>query len=99
MKRKLIATVGFLTMALAAPAYAGDTRLTSSTASTSDASRPRAVGVPRGTSLGSSADEAKYAAREAASPDAKKYRGGDVIVISVTAVAIILLVVIIIILI
>ena len=43
----------------------------------------------------SSADRARYAEREAASPGAKRYQGGDaVIVISATALAVILLVVI-----
>ncbi len=45
------------------------------------------------------ADEQAYASREAASPDAKKYKAGDVIVISATTLVIILLVVLIIILI
>ena len=50
-------------------------------------------------SFGARTDEQRYAAREAASPEAKKYRGGDVIVISATALAIVLLVVLIIVLI
>ncbi len=49
--------------------------------------------------LGSRADEERYAAREAASPDAKQFRGGDVIVISATAVAIALLIVLVLVLI
>ena len=44
-------------------------------------------------------DEQGYANREATSPDAKKYKAGDVIVISATTLAIVLLVVLIIILI
>jgi hypothetical protein len=53
----------------------------------------------RGTALGARSDEQRYAAREAASPDAKKYRGGDVIVISASVLVVILLVVLIIVLI
>jgi hypothetical protein len=55
--------------------------------------------MPRGTTLGSRSDERRYASREAASPDAKQYRGGDYVVISATAIAVILLVIVIIILI
>lgn len=58
-----------------------------------------APGVPRGTSLGSRDEERAYAAREVASPDAKKYKGGDVIVISATALVVVLLIVLIIVLI
>ncbi len=47
----------------------------------------------------SRAEEARYARREAASPEAKKFRGGDVIVISASAIAIVLLIVLIIVLI
>ncbi len=53
----------------------------------------------RGAALGTPGEDQRYAAREAASPDAKKYRGGDVIVISASAVAIVLLIVLLIILI
>ena len=53
----------------------------------------------RGAALGTPIDDQRYAAREAASPEAKKYKGGDVIVISASAVAIVLLVVLILILI
>jgi hypothetical protein len=58
----------------------------------------RAAATPRGAELGSRAEDRRYAAREAASPEAKQYRGGDVLVISATTVAIILLVIVIIIL-
>jgi predicted double-glycine peptidase len=61
---------------------------------------PKAASAPSSsTALGSLTETQTYAAREAASPDAKKYRGGDVIVISASALAVILLVVLIIILI
>jgi hypothetical protein len=56
-----------------------------------------AENVPR---VGSSADEARYAAREAASPGAKNYNGGDaVIVISASAAVLILAIVLIVVLI
>ena len=48
--------------------------------------------------IGSRAEEDTYAARESTSAEAKKYRAGDVIVISGTALAVILLVVLIIVL-
>jgi predicted double-glycine peptidase len=60
---------------------------------------PKAATLPPSTALGSLTEAQTYAAREATSPDAKKYRGGDVIVISASALAVILLVVLIIILI
>jgi hypothetical protein len=87
----------FATMcALAAPAHAqsGGTN-TPSSATTVTAPAPQ---LPRGTELGSRAEDRRYASREAASPEAKQFRGGDAVVISTTAVAIILLVIVIIIL-
>jgi hypothetical protein len=51
-----------------------------------------------GVSPGSPADQKRYAAREVASPDAKNFKGGDVIVIGASAVAVVLLVVLVIIL-
>jgi predicted double-glycine peptidase len=62
-------------------------------------SLPKAAGLPSGTSPASLTDAQRYAAREATSPDAKKYRGGDYIVISASALAVVLLVVLILILI
>jgi hypothetical protein len=56
------------------------------------------VPAPKGVQPGSAEEAKRYAAREEASPEARNFRGGDVIVISATAVAIILLVVIILIL-
>lgn len=55
--------------------------------------------VPHGTALGSHSEEARYAQREATAPQAKNYRGGDVIVISASVLVVILLVVLIIVLI
>jgi len=67
-----------------------------------DGSRERpapALAAPRTASRGSRAEERRYAEREAASPAAKNYRAGSVVVISASALAVILLVIIIIILI
>jgi hypothetical protein len=55
--------------------------------------------APAGVSLGSTEDQKRYAAREVASPNAKNFKGGDVIVIGASALVVILLVVVIIILI
>jgi predicted double-glycine peptidase len=60
---------------------------------------PETRGIPPVSALASVNDAERYAARETASPDAKKYRGGDYIVISASALAVILLVVLIIVLI
>ena len=99
MKKRFAALLGvMLDMgAVSAPALAAETA-SSSTTATSAGAPGAAANVPSGVSLGSSADEARYAAREAATPEAKKYKGGDVIVISVTAVVVVLLIVVIILL-
>jgi len=87
-------------IALAAPsARASDDRGTRSDDPVPASSSARVGSVPRGTALGSRAEEQSYAKREAASPDAKQFKGGSVIVIGATTVAIILLIVIILILI
>ena len=62
-------------------------------------SSPKAASLPSGAPLASLTDAERYAAKEATSPDAKKYRGGDYIVISASVLAVILLVVLILILI
>ena len=62
-------------------------------------SLPKTASLPAGTAPVSLTDAQRYAARETASPDAKKYRGGDYIVISASALAVVLLVVLILILI
>lgn len=59
---------------------------------------PARAPAPSGAALGSKMEDELYAAREASSPDAKQYRGGDVIVISATTVAVILLVVLVLVL-
>jgi predicted double-glycine peptidase len=69
------------------------------TATVATATAPSAVSLPPSTPLASLTDSERYAAKEATSPDAKKYRGGDYIVISASALAVVLLVVLILILI
>ena len=54
---------------------------------------------PRRAALGSTVEQQRYAAREAASTGAKSYRAGDVLVISASALAVILLVILIIVII
>jgi hypothetical protein len=66
-------------------------------AATTDGAR-KAGNIPANTAIGSLTEAQRYAARETASPEAKKYRGGDYIVISASALAVILLIVIIILL-
>jgi predicted double-glycine peptidase len=59
----------------------------------------KAASLPAGTATRSVTEAERYAARETASPEAKKYRGGDYIVISASALAVVLLVVLILVLI
>jgi hypothetical protein len=96
MKLKPVAAGCVLALCSASPAFAQTTTATAeSVAIEGHAAAPV---PPKGVSLGSSEEAKRYAAREEASPEARNYRGGDVIVLSATAVAIILLVVIILIL-
>lgn len=97
MQTKLTASMAVLMLSLAAPQVYADSPTGAQRTQLQDegVTRPNA---PKGAALASKAEEAHYAAREAKSPDAKQYRGGDVIVISATAVAVILLVVLILIL-
>src|SRR5687767_1649275 len=69
------------------------------TAGMATASAANVASLPASTPLASVTDAQRYAAREATTPDAKKYRGGDYIVISASALAVVLLVVLILILI
>jgi hypothetical protein len=100
MKKGPLATVSLLTLALATPIYAASPQHDGSRAE----SKPRTAEqapreqTPRGPAVGSKADDQRYAMREAASPDAKNYKAGDVVVISVTTAVIVLLAVIILIL-
>lgn len=98
MKQHLLVTLLLSLLALAVPARA-QTRQAQPDQAVAASAPAGERELPRGTTLGSRAEDRRYAAREAASPDAKTYRGGDVVVISATAVAIILLVIVIIILI
>jgi hypothetical protein len=96
MKTKRFATFGVLTLALlAAPVQAADLARKNPPAQSEPAKVKRA---PSGTVAGTPAEDQRYAKREAASPDAKNYKAGDVVVISVTTAVIILLAVIILIL-
>jgi hypothetical protein len=97
MKTKRLATFGLLTLslALAGPAHALDAQPKTPPAQSEPAKAERA---PRGAVVGSPAEDKRYAMREAASPDAKNYKGGDVVVISVTTAVIVLLAVVILIL-
>jgi len=95
MYKRLFALTALLAVFLTTPAWA----LPVSSSNNPPATARTTLTVPRGVSLGSRDEDHRYASQEAKSPDAKKYRGGDVIVISATALAIILLVVVILILI
>jgi hypothetical protein len=84
-----------LTLLVAQPAFGA-----TDVARQVDVNQPAALArPPERAALGTPSEQERYAAREAASPEASKYRGGDTIVISVTAVAIVLLVVLVLILI
>lgn len=98
MQTKLTASMAVLMLSLAAPQVRGESPTEPPRAQVQDEglARPNA---PKGATLASKAEDDHYAAREAKSPDAKQYRGGDVIVISATTVAVILLVVLVLLLI
>jgi hypothetical protein len=66
-------------------------------ASATPAAKANAESSPRAKSA--EADKSRYSAREAASPEAQAYRGGDVIVIGASTAAVILAVVLILVLI
>ncbi|HVU05777.1 MAG TPA: hypothetical protein VHE30_28710 [Polyangiaceae bacterium] len=90
---RLVASV-FLTLSVATSVHAG---------TFGPDAPPRAAPVarhaPPSASYGTEDEVARYRAREAASPEAAKFRGGSVIVISASALAVILLVVLLIVLI
>jgi Flp pilus assembly protein TadB len=96
MKLKHLATLLVLAVALVFPARAQATERTHTRPAATVIAKSKVAKTPSQRSRGSRADENRYAAREKASNDAKKYRAGDVIVISATAAIIILLGVIII---
>lgn len=100
MKLRRLATLVLTLLALAFPAAAGvrsaptETR-TPPASVTTPGKAPLSARTPRG----SRSDEKRYASREAASKNAKNFRGGEpVVVITATAAIIILLGVIIILL-
>ena len=96
MKLKYVAAGCLLALSSASFASAAETRVADKNVLIEDHG---VAPAPKGVSLGSAQDEKRYAAREATSPEAKNYRGGDVIVISATTALIILLVVLIVVLI
>jgi hypothetical protein len=98
MKTRILAVVALLFVTLVSPARAA----VHSTATPNVEKRTppaQSLIAPARPSYGSRADEKRYAAREAASKNAKKYRAGEaVVVITATAAIIILLGIIIILL-
>ena len=101
MTKKKGAAAWLLTLSVATSAHAApaleSTRTNAAVETHDGLGSPVRAPSPR--TLGSRAEEARYAAREAASAQAKNYRAGDVVVISTTALVIILLVILIIVLI
>jgi hypothetical protein len=98
MKLKNLAVLFALALALVFPAAAEASERTQSKPAVTATAKPKVVPARRAPSRGSRADQNRYAAREKASDDAKKYRAGDVVVITATGAIIILLGVIIILL-
>ena len=98
MTLKHLATLLVLAVALVFPARAEATERTHARPAVTTIAKSPVAKAPSHRSRGSRADEDRYAAREKASNDAKKYRAGDAIVITATAAIIILLGVIIILL-
>jgi len=85
-----------LSLLIATPAYASEGRRvineTPAAAQTAPVRSPAAARATR-------SERSRYAAREAASPEAKQYRGGDdVVIISAGAVALVLAVVLLVVL-
>lgn len=79
---------------LAAPAFAAERGLTAAAESV-PAARAQTPAPSPAPARASSAERSRYAAREAASPEAKQYRGGaDVVIISASALAVIVLAVV-----
>jgi hypothetical protein len=81
-------------LALAAPAAAGVNEVNPKGALAPRAEAgtpPRSSVAPHRTSHGSRADEKRYASREDASKNAKKFRGGEPVIVVTATVAIIVL--------
>jgi hypothetical protein len=98
MTLKHLAPLLVLAAALVFPAPAEATGRTHARPAVTAIAKSPVAQTARQPSRGSRADENRYAQREKASNDAKKYRAGDAIVITATAAIIILLGVIIILL-
>jgi hypothetical protein len=95
-KRALLA-LSFLMM-LAAPAFATERNPVRSESAPALAAPATRV-LPGRATPATGVDRSRYAAREAASPEAKQYKGGgDVVIIGSSALVIVLLVVLIIVL-
>ncbi len=89
----ILLSLSFVSIPMAAEARESESSVATEARPAGDSTAP-----PR-TSFGARNEEARYAAREAASPDAKQFRGGDVIIISAGVLALILVIVLIIVLI
>jgi hypothetical protein len=88
-----------LTLAFAVPAMASERQTTAADAPlAAQTSAPRAERSPLG-ARATPAERSRYAAREAASPEARQYRGGSaVIIISAGALALVLAIVLLVVL-
>jgi hypothetical protein len=81
-------------LALTAPAFASERGLAAAAESVPTAQAQTPSKAPL-SARATSAERSRYAAREAASPEAKQYRGGaDVVIISASALAVIVLAVV-----
>lgn len=97
LKRSLIA-LSFLL--LAAPAFAFEGGAPRAEAPSAAHAPATTRVLPQRAALATRTDRSRYAAREAASPEAKQYRGGDdVVIIGGSALALVLAIVLIIVLI
>lgn len=84
-----------LSLLIATPAYASEGRRVISETPAAQTAPVRSPAAARATR----SERSRYAAREAASPEAKQYRGGDdVVIISAGAVALVLAVVLLVVL-
>jgi hypothetical protein len=97
MQQRNLATVLSFALALAFPVGVSAHPGAGSTKHRSESVEPMPAG-PSAPSRGSQTEDLRYAERERSSPDAKRYRAGDTVVISATVAIIVLLGIIIIIL-
>ena len=94
MNPRCLAPVLLMMLALAAPAAArvNDKNTRGAPAPTAEGrTSPRATVLPQRTPHGSRADEKRYSARENASKNAQKFRGGEPVIVITATVAIIVL--------